>query len=72
MGIDKNRVGYWRKVVVRAKDSKDRRDPGGIVADCWRKDVNEMFSSTSRKESRISAEEELIFFMPKFPPVLRS
>jgi hypothetical protein len=54
MGIDKTRVGYWRKVVVRAKDSKDRRDPGGIVADCWRKDVSEMFSemfsSTSRKD----------------------
>ena len=44
------RVGYWRKIVVGVKGSRDRRDIGRVVAGCWRKDVIEVFSSTGRKE----------------------
>jgi len=43
-------VGYWRKIVVGVKGSRDRRDIGRVVAGCWRKDVIEVFSSTGRKE----------------------
>jgi len=67
MGIDKTRVEYWRKVVVRAKDSKDRREVGLLQIAGGRMSAR----CSARQAGRISTEDELIFFMPKFPPVLK-